>query len=417
MPIEHRLRRRDGTWRYIETVGSNLLHEPGVNGIVFNSRDITARKAAESALRESEERFRAAFDHAPIGLAVVTPDGRFRQVNRSLCELTGYAEDELLKLTFQELTHPDDLEDNLELVGRLWSGEIDSYQIEKRYLRKDGRPVWIELTSSAVRDAEGPRYAISQIQDITGRRNLDLERATLLASERAYTRQLRGLAGLREDLSKMVAHELRSPVAALRMMATTLATGALPPADEAEMIAAIHGQIDQLDRLITDVTAAAAAEQEDFSVQLHPVPLHLLLSGAASFARSSLGERPLAIGPIPDVQVWCDPERINQVLQNLLDNIAKHTPPETPVELHATTRGNWVQVEVSDRGPGIPADDLQIIFEKFGRGRETTDRQISGLGLGLYLSRQIVEAHGSELTVRSVLGDGTVFGFELRVAR
>ena len=417
-PVETALLARDG--RIVDVLMSSraMLNAVGAaTGMRAVFINISARKATEAALRESEERFRAAFDHAPIGLAIITPDGRFRQVNRSLCELTGYTEEELLGLTFQEITHPEDLEDNLELAQRLWSGEIDSYQIEKRYIRKDGHPVWIELTSTAVRDAEGPRYAISQIQDVTGRRNLDIERATMLASERAYTKELYELAALREDLSKMVAHELRSPVAALRMMATTLGSGALPVDAVSEMISAMQGQIDQLDRLISDVTAAAAAEREDFSVQLHPVPLSILLAGANSFARSALGDRPVSTGPIPDVQVWCDPERISQVLQNLLDNIGKHTPPGTAVEIHAVVRGNRVRIEVADHGPGIPAADVPLIFEKFGRGRAAFDRQRPGLGLGLYLSRRIVEAHGSELTVQSTPDRGTVFRFDLRVVR
>jgi PAS domain S-box-containing protein len=416
-PLELRFRHCNGQWHDFETIGTNLLDTPGVNGIVFNSREITGRKVAEAALRESESRFRAAFDHAPIGQAIVTAEGRFREVNRSLCEITGYAESELLGMTFQNITHPDDLNDALELSNRLFAGKISTYQMEKRYVRKDGHPIWIELTASGVQDNDGPRYAIAQIQDITGRRHLDLERATMLASERAYTKQLRELAALREELSKVVAHELRSPVAALRMMATALGTGELAPADASEMIAAIHSQIDQLDRLITDVTDAAAAERENVSVQLHSVPLTILISGAAAYARSALGDRPLSVGPVQETQVWCDPERISQVLQNLLDNIAKHTPPGTPVALRTRLHNNHARIEVADGGPGISVDDLPKIFEKFGRGREASDSQRPGLGLGLYVSRQIVEAHGAELTAESAPGGGTIFAFDLRVVR
>jgi signal transduction histidine kinase len=116
------------------------------------------------------------------------------------------------------------------------------------------------------------------------------------------------------------------------------------------------------------------------------------------------------------MRVWCDPERISQVLHNLLDNAAKHTPPGTPIELRAHREGTRVRIEVADRGPGLSAEDVVLIFEKFGRGHQAVARQVSGMGLGLYLSRQIVRAHGSDLTVESSPGTGTVFAFQLEVA-
>ena len=123
---------------------------------------------ANRALRESEDRFRGAFAGAPIGMALVAPEGRFLQVNPSLLDIVGYSEDELLALTFQEISHPDDLADDLKLVADVLAGTIDTYQIEKRYLRKDGRTICGRLTVSLVRDATGaPLYFISQIQDIT----------------------------------------------------------------------------------------------------------------------------------------------------------------------------------------------------------------------------------------------------------
>jgi PAS domain S-box-containing protein len=411
--IELRLRHRDGRWRDFEAIGTNLLDEPSVAGIVFNSRDITGWKAAQAALRESEERFRSAFNHAPIGISMITTDGRFIQVNLALCELVGYSEQELLGKTFQEITHPDDIADNLELLNRLWSGEIDSYQLEKRYLHKDGHIVWVLLTGTAVREGGVARCGITQVLDITGRRRLEMERAVMLASEREYSRQLRDLTEMRADLTAMIAHELRGPVAALRVMTHLLADAELPPRDQEEMFSAVKVEIAQLDRLINDMTAVTDAEREDFSVQLHPVPLRVLLENAAAFARTSLGDRPFSISNFPEVRVWCDPERTSQVLRNLLDNTVKHTPPGTLVELRVHHGGNQVRIEVADHGPGLPGEDMGLIFEKFGRGHQAAAQQIPGAGLGLYLSRQIIQAHGSDLTVESTPGEGLVFAFEL----
>ncbi len=130
------------------------------------------RRLAE--LRESEERFSGAFEHAPIGVALVAPDGRWLKVNRALCSLVGYSEAELLARNFQDITHPEDLDSDLENVRRMLAGEIRSYHLEKRYLHAHGHPVSVILNVSLVRDSRNrPRYFISQIQDITERRTAE----------------------------------------------------------------------------------------------------------------------------------------------------------------------------------------------------------------------------------------------------
>jgi PAS domain S-box-containing protein len=136
--------------------------------------DITKRKLAETRLRESEERFKSAFDHAAIGMALVGRDGRFLKVNASLCRIVGYSEEELLALSFQEITHPADLDADLALATRLFAGEIPSYQMEKRYLNKSGGIIWVLLSGSVVRAADGSvLYGIAQIQDITERKHIE----------------------------------------------------------------------------------------------------------------------------------------------------------------------------------------------------------------------------------------------------
>ncbi len=151
-------------------------------------RDVSDRKSQEQRLREAEDRFRGAFESAAIGIALVGPDGRWLQVNRSLCELIGYAEDELLAGgTFQAITHPDDLELDLGYVDRMLAGEIHSYQLDKRYIHKRGHIVWIHLSVSLVRDASAALvHFISQIQDTSqlaaGNTYLDAELAPTLTS-------------------------------------------------------------------------------------------------------------------------------------------------------------------------------------------------------------------------------------------
>lgn len=158
---------------YVEIIRLN-----GEECLLGLMHDITERKQAEEALRvstealrESEERFRSAFDNAAIGMALVGVDGRFLQVNRSLCEFVGYAPEELLATDFQSVTHPDDLDLDLGQVRRVLAGEIRTFQMEKRYLHKRGHVVRAQLSVSTVRDGDDrPLYFISQIQDITGRK-------------------------------------------------------------------------------------------------------------------------------------------------------------------------------------------------------------------------------------------------------
>jgi PAS domain S-box-containing protein len=412
VPVQH----SDGSERFVEARGDFLLRDGERVAMIWALRDVTERRAAELALRESEERFRSSIDHAPIGMALVALDGRYIQVNRALCELVGYSEEELLGKSSQDIVHPEDLAGALELRERLYAGELDTYQLEKRYIHKDGHVVWILLTGSVVHNRGLPHYTITQIMDITGRRRLEMDRAVMLASEREYNRQLRALAEMRSDLTAMIAHELRAPVSALRMMTFLLAGGGLSDEEESKLFATVKGEVEQLDRLVDDIAAVTIAERDDFSVQLHPVSLAVLFDGAEAFALGVLANHHLTVLPAPEVRVWCDPERISQVLRNLIDNAAKHTPAGTSVELRAHRDGQRVRIEVADNGPGLAAEDVDLIFEKFGRGPSAAARQTAGAGLGLYLSRQIMRAHGSDLTVESMPGEETVFAFDLKVA-
>ncbi|MBA3742204.1 PAS domain S-box protein [Sporichthya sp.] len=144
-----------------------------VAGMGF-TQDVTGVRAAETALREAEERARLGFENAPIGQALVELDGRWRQVNSALTRLIGYTESELFGMTFQDITHPDDLDADLAQVEQLVAGTIDSYQMEKRYFTATGATVWVLLAASLVRSADdSPLYFISQIQDITERKHTE----------------------------------------------------------------------------------------------------------------------------------------------------------------------------------------------------------------------------------------------------
>jgi len=165
---------KDGTEVHVSVTISPIRGSSGeIIGASKIARDITERKRQETALQESEERFRSTFDAAAIGMALVNLEGRFIRVNAALCHIVGYTEEELTQKTFQDITHPDDLETDLALIYELLAGARQSYQMEKRYVKKDGRVIWILLSGSAVRDSAGKvLYFVGQIQDINERKVL-----------------------------------------------------------------------------------------------------------------------------------------------------------------------------------------------------------------------------------------------------
>jgi PAS domain S-box-containing protein len=193
--IEHRIRHADGSYRWVlgrRVVTCDALGRPHrMQGVVIDIsdrkrleealQDIEARKHVEEALRESEARYRGHFEQAAIGIAFVGVDGRYLRVNQRLCDIVGYTEPELCARTFKDITHPDDLDRDLGAMRDMLDGKIQTHSIEKRYLRKDGSMVWVDLTVSLVREPSGrPKYFVSVVEDIEARKRTESERERLL---------------------------------------------------------------------------------------------------------------------------------------------------------------------------------------------------------------------------------------------
>src|SRR5919112_1280102 len=176
--------RRDGSAVDVACSHAPIVVDGRITGAVLVVRDISERKQAQEALRESEECFKTTFEQAAVGIAHVALDGSWIRVNQKLCDILGYPRGELLSLTFQDMTHPDDLDRDVGHLRRMLKGETDTYSTEKRYFRKDGSVVWINLTVMLAREPSGePKYFISVIQDINQRKRVE---AALKRSEECY---------------------------------------------------------------------------------------------------------------------------------------------------------------------------------------------------------------------------------------
>jgi PAS domain S-box-containing protein len=297
-----------------------------VGGMAF---DITEEMRTRAVLEESEERFRATFEQAAVGIAHVGLDGRWLRVNRKLCDIVCYGPDEMLALTFQDITHPDDLEADLAYVRRLLAGEIETYSMEKRYIRKDRSLVWIDLTVALVRTPGGsPKYFISVVEDITEKKGV---RDALREADRS-----------KDNFLATLAHELRNPLAPLRngLQVMKLAS------DNAEAVEKARGmmerQLAQLVRLIDDLLDVSRITRGKLELRKGRVELadvvQSAVEGSHPLIEASAHRLTVSLPPDP-VHLDADPVRLSQVFTNLLTNAAKYTDRGGHIRLTAERHG------------------------------------------------------------------------------
>jgi two-component system, sensor histidine kinase and response regulator len=385
----------------------------------------TARATVEVRVKErtaelwqTEERFRRAFDDAATGMALVAPDGRFLRVNRSMCEIVGYPEPDLLALSFQNITHADDLEADLGHVGRLLAGEARTYQMEKRYRHKDGHTVWVLLGVSLVPDAAGnPLHFVAQVQDISSRKQgeLALRQATQVAEAASRAKS--------EFLANM-SHEIRTPMNGILGMTDLLLETDLTP-DQRDSLGLVKSSADALLTVINDILDFSKIEAGKLDID--PVPFSLrdavgdTLKALAIRAHAKGLELACDIRPeVPELVIG-DAHRLRQVLTNLVGNAIKFTERGEVV-----VRAEWVGAEgdadrvrfsVTDTGIGIPHDKLRTVFDPFTQADGSTTRKFGGTGLGLTICQRLVELMGGRVWADSTLGQGSTFFFEIRLAR
>nr|CAA9441441.1 MAG: Sensor histidine kinase [uncultured Rubrobacteraceae bacterium] len=379
-----------------------------VRQVVCTFSDITERKRAEEALRESEQRFKSSFEDASIGMALVSIEGRWLQVNQSLCEIVGYSEEELLNKTFQDITHPDDLETDLGYVHQLLAGEVRTYQMEKRYLHKLGHTVWILLNGSLVRDEGGePLYFIGQIQDITKRKEAEEEirrlnetleelvaerTARLVESERRLKDLVGKLVAAQEEERRRVAYEVHdgpTQVAIAAHQHLQAFADDHPPGSTVE-----RGELDRT----LELAQRAVVEARHIIENLRPTALDDFgLAVALRMRVEELEKEGWEIGHEDALGGERLPEEIETALyriaQEALANVRKHART-TRARTRLARLGRKVRLEVRDEGRGFDPSSAS-------RGGSPGER------VGLSSMRERVAMLGGELKITSRPGAGT----------
>ncbi|MEO8520194.1 MAG: PAS domain S-box protein [Acidobacteriota bacterium] len=427
--MEFRVVRLDRSVHWISDKGKAFADESGRTLYVTGAcADVTSRRMAEEALRESEERLRAMFNQAAVGIALAGVDGRFLEMNRKFTEILGYEAAELYDLTFSAITHPGDREATGSLVRGLLAGETIEYSTEKRYLRKDGTEVWSLTSVALLRDGSGqPQRLLGVIEDITARkhteealRQSEQRYRELLESERAARSAAERLSEVKDEFLATLSHELRTPLNAILGWSQLLRSGARNPGDLLKGIETIERNARVQTQLIEDLLDMSRITSGKMRLEVavvHPagfVDAAIETVQPAADARNILLERVIdeTAGPITG-----DAARLQQVVWNLLSNAIKFTPKGGRVRVTVARRDAQVVIEVADTGVGIKREFIPYLFERFRQADASTTRAYGGLGLGLSIVKRLVELHGGTVAVQSPgEGRGATVTVELPVA-
>ncbi len=399
--------------------------------------DISELKYAQRALWTSEREFSNAFDNSAIGMAFVNTDGKWLRMNQALCDLIGYSNEEFLQMCFVDITHPDDLADNVENRDLLRSGRIPFYHVEKRYIRKDGSMIWALLGVSLILDSnKKPVKFLAQIQDISEMKaaqealqdaNTTLESRVALRTAELVVANDEMITAIgvakaanmaKSDFLSRVSHELRTPLNAILGFGQLLERQ-VPAGRQAESLNYIMKAGRHLLQLINEVLDVSRVESGNLEISLEPVELNESLIEACSLVEPLASMREVRLRPLVNssaiLYARADRQRLRQVMINLLSNAIKYNHFGGRVEVSASlVSRDRVRIAVRDWGPGISESDFPKLFTPFERlGAAKTG--VEGTGLGLVLSQELVKAMGGHLGVENTEGEGCTFWLELDV--
>lgn len=399
---EIRLVRKDGSVILAEVTGASLRDTEGkIAEIVNTVRDITESRRAEEALRRSEERYRATFEATGTAMFHVDRDAVITDVNRESEKLFGYAREEMVgKLRYMDLLMPEDVEKVKNISRGLVKGMLPSpQQCEIKARHKSGRPIPALITVSMI---PGIPESVVSLLDIS--------------EKKAYENELKRRAEQMRDFLDVAAHELRHPAALLKGYAMTLEKYGKRMNREAwsEALRAIENGADRLVTVVEELLETSKLERGLLRMNLEEVEVETLAKKAIEDMRVRVPDREIKLRIDPNLRfVKADAERLLRLLIILLDNAIKYSPRGTPVEVTVEMKGEQAIFSVLDRGVGIPEKDRERIFDRFYQVGDVLHHAVPGLGLGLYIGKNIVELHHGKIWYEARPGGGSVFRFTI----
>ncbi len=422
LEVECRFRCKSGEWKWILSQGKIVAYD--ADGaplrITGTTLDITERKQMEQALRESEERYRAIFNNASIGINLSDRDTRFLQVNSRSASMLGYTQEELKALTVFDITHPEDRELSIANFSALVDGKVDSYSMQKRYVRKDGQVVWADVHVSAIHNQRGEFVAnLGVIADITDRKRAEQERERM----RAQLLQAQKMEAI-GTLTGGIAHEFNNLLTIVSGYAELLLAEKNESDPELSDLQRIVHASQRGAELVRSLLAFSRKSEMNFA----PVNLNREVEQVKKLLDRTLPKMiEIELNLCDGVKtVEADSGQIRQLLMNLALNARDAMPEGGKLSIGTNNLGeghlsapsgakpgDYVQLTVSDTGIGMDGETLDRIFEPF----YTTKGLAYKTGLGLAVVHGIIEQHGGYVRCDSEPEHGTTFQIYLPAAQ
>jgi PAS domain S-box-containing protein len=399
---------RDGREISIDDSAAPIKGPDGrTSGAILVFRDITERRRIE---RERASRERAAREMAAIvessDDAIISKDldSTIRSWNRGAETLFGYTAAEAIGRSIRIIIPEARWSEEEEVLRRLRRGEkVDHFETVRR--RKNGSELPVSLTISPIHSADGVVIGASKIaRDISERKQVENERAQLLARERSARADIERASRLKDDFLAMLSHELRTPLNAVLGYTQLLSSGAVPPERAAHALQAIQRNAQAQARLVESLLDLSRVIAGKLELNLEELDLLSVLDAAVDVLRPEAEARDISfdvVVPNQRVALIGDGARLQQVFWNLLSNAIKFSPRGGHVRIGVTAEQAEVRVQVSDDGQGISADFLPYVFDRFKQAEREQRRSPAGLGLGLSLVREMVQAHGGTVVAES----------------